>query len=68
IVQLGGDRPSHIVWPSMHRTREQVSEMFKRLHRAPHQEETIEAMVDSARRELRDKFLTADVSISGANF
>ena len=55
IVQLGGDRPSHIVWPSMHRTREQVSEMFKRLHRAPHQEETIEAMVDSARRELRDK-------------
>ena len=68
IVQLGGDRPSHIVWPSMHRTREQVSEMFKRLHRAPHQEETIEAMVDSARRELRDKFLTADVAISGANF
>ena len=68
IVQLGGDRPSHIVWPSMHRTREQVSEMFKRLHREPHQEETIEAMVASARRELRDKFLTADVAISGANF
>ncbi|MDI3515669.1 MAG: lactate utilization protein B [Gammaproteobacteria bacterium] len=68
IVQLGGDRPSHIVWPSMHRTREQVSEMFKRRHRAPHQEETIEAMVDSARRELRDKFLSADVAISGANF
>ncbi|MGL1834279.1 LutB/LldF family L-lactate oxidation iron-sulfur protein [Rhodocyclaceae bacterium SMB388] len=68
IVQLGGDRPSHIVWPSMHRTREQVSEMFKRIHRIPHQEETIEAMVASARRELRDKFLSADVAISGANF
>ncbi|MBE7418473.1 MAG: lactate utilization protein [Ideonella sp.] len=68
IVQLAGDRPSHIVWPSMHRTREQVSAMFKKAHRAPHQEETIEAMVDSARRELRDKFLSADVSISGANF
>ena len=68
IVQLGGDRPSHIVWPSMHRTREQVSEMFKQAHRVPHTEETIEAMVDSARRELRDKFLSADVSISGANF
>lgn len=68
IVQLGGDTPSHIVWPAMHRTREQVSEMFKKLHRAPHAEETIEAMVDSARRELRDKFLSADVSISGANF
>jgi L-lactate dehydrogenase complex protein LldF len=68
IVQLGGDTPSHIVWPAMHRTREQVSEMFKKLHRAPHTEETIEAMVDSARRELRDKFLSADVSISGTNF
>lgn len=68
IVQLGGDTPSHIVWPAMHRTREQVSAMFKKLHRAPHAEETIEAMVDSARRELRDKFLSADVAISGANF
>lgn len=68
IVQLGGDTPSHIIWPSMHRTREQVSAMFHQAHRAPHQEETIEAMVDSARRELRDKFLSADVSISGANF
>jgi L-lactate dehydrogenase complex protein LldF len=68
IVQLGGDRPSHIVWPSMHRTREQVSAMFKRAHRVPHRDETIEAMVDSARRELRDKFLSADVAISGANF
>ena len=68
IVQLGGDRPSHIIWPSMHRTREQVSAMFKREHRQPHEEETISAMVGSARRELRDKFLSADVSISGANF
>lgn len=68
IVQLGGDTPSHIIWPSMHRTREQVSEMFRKAHRAPHVEETVEAMVDSARRELRDKFLSADVAISGANF
>ena len=68
IVQLAGDRPSHIVWPSMHRTREQVSVLFRKSHRAPHRDESIEAMVDSARRELRDKFLSADVAISGANF
>lgn len=68
IVQLAGEKPSHIVWPSMHKTREQVSEMFHKTHRVPHEEETIEAMVGSARRELRDKFLSADVSISGANF
>jgi L-lactate dehydrogenase complex protein LldF len=42
--------------------------MFKRAHRVPPRGETIEAMVDSARRELRDKFLSADVAISGANF
>ena len=68
IMQLGGDTPSHIVWPSMHRTREQMSEIFKKALRVPHAEETIEAMVESARRELRDKFLSADVAISGANF
>ena len=68
IVQLAGDRPSHIIWPSMHRTREQVSALFKQSHQQPHSEETIEAMVESARRELRDKFLSADVAISGANF
>ena len=48
IVQLAGDRPSHIVWPSMHRTREQVSALFKQSHQQPHTEETIEAMVESA--------------------
>ena len=34
IIQLAGDTPSHIVWPAMHRTREQVSVLFKRAHRA----------------------------------
>ena len=29
IIQLAGDPPSHIVWPAMHRTREQVSVLFK---------------------------------------
>ena len=60
IVQLGGDTPSHIVWPSMHRTREQVSEMFRQAHKTPHEEETIEAMVQSARRHLREQFLSAE--------
>ena len=41
IVQLAGDTPSHIVWPAMHRTREQVSALFKERHRVPHAEETV---------------------------
>ncbi|MFO1067725.1 MAG: lactate utilization protein B [Geminicoccaceae bacterium] len=68
IIQLAGDPPSHIVWPAMHRTREQVSVLFKARHRQPHATEDVPAMVESARRELRDKFLAADVGISGANF
>ena len=68
IVQLAGDKPSHIIWPAMHRTREQVSEMFHKAHRVPHEDESVEAMVRSARRELRDKYFSADVAISGTNF
>jgi L-lactate dehydrogenase complex protein LldF len=68
IIQLAGETPSHIIWPAMHRTREQVSALFKAKHRRPHAREDVPAMVESARRELRDKFLTAEVGISGANF
>src|SRR5687768_12684066 len=70
IIQLAGDPPSHIVWPAMHRTREQVSVLFKVQHREPPQgrEGDVAALVESARRELREKFLSAEVGISGANF
>ncbi|KQN37051.1 (Fe-S)-binding protein [Sphingomonas sp. Leaf407] len=68
IIQLAGERPSHIVWPAMHKTREQVSELFRAKHADPHVEESIAAMAESARRHLRVGMLGADVGISGANF
>jgi L-lactate dehydrogenase complex protein LldF len=68
IIQLADERPSHIVWPAMHKTREQVSALFRAKHRDPHVEETIAAMAESARRHLRTRMLAADVGISGANF
>ncbi len=68
IIQLADERPSHIIWPAMHKTREQVSALFKAKHRTPHEEESIAAMAESARRELRVGMLGADVGISGANF
>jgi L-lactate dehydrogenase complex protein LldF len=68
IIQLAGETPSHIIWPAMHRTKEQISALFKEKHRQPHSSEDVPAMVESARRELREKFLTAEVGISGANF
>jgi L-lactate dehydrogenase complex protein LldF len=68
IIQLAGETPSHIIWPAMHRTREQVAELFKAGHHPPPAAEDPASMVQSARRELRAKFLGADVGISGANF
>jgi L-lactate dehydrogenase complex protein LldF len=68
IVQLAGDRPSHIIWPALHRTREEVAELFRKHHRSPQNSDEIPAMVASARRQLRKAFLEADVGISGANF
>ncbi len=68
IIQLAGDPPSHIVWPALHKTREQVAELFRTHHRDPGALASVEAMVGSARRQLREKFMAADVGISGANF
>jgi L-lactate dehydrogenase complex protein LldF len=68
IIQLAGEHPSHIIWPAMHRTREQVAELFRTAHVPPPAAEDPASMVQSARRILREKFLSADVGISGANF
>ena len=68
IVQLAGQTPSHIVWPAMHITREQVADMFNSQHQQAPESGDIETLVNSARKELRDKFMTADIGITGANF
>jgi L-lactate dehydrogenase complex protein LldF len=69
IIQLAGEPPSHIIWPAMHRTREQVADLFAKAHHAPTGgADDVPGMVESARHELRAKFLTAEVGISGANF
>ncbi|MCH9809152.1 MAG: lactate utilization protein [Alphaproteobacteria bacterium] len=68
IVQLADETPSHIVWPAMHKTREQVAELFKSQHQELPASDAIPDLVESARKDLRRKFLNADVGISGANF
>jgi L-lactate dehydrogenase complex protein LldF len=70
IVQLGHDRPSHILVPAIHRNRAEIREIFLREMRDVDPKLTDEPRVlaEAARRYLRQKFLTADVAISGANF
>ena len=67
ILQLNHEKPYHIVLPALHKTRYDVAEIFTRRLNAPH-ETVIEKQTALACGVLRDKFLTADIGISGANF
>src|SRR5881409_2193197 len=68
IIQLAHERPSHIIAPAIHKTKGQVAELFSReLHR-PGLAADPEVLTKIAREELREKFLQADLGISGANF
>ena len=67
IVQLAGDRPSHIVAPIIHLTRRDVGRvMHERIH-TPLTDDPV-TLGRYAREKLRDVFLTADMGITGANF
>jgi L-lactate dehydrogenase complex protein LldF len=67
ILQLAHTRPYHIVAPALNMTRYQVADLFtERLH-VPY-ETVIEKQTATARSVLRQKFLAADIGISGANF
>ncbi|MDB6017128.1 MAG: [Fe-S]-binding protein [Pedosphaera sp.] len=67
IVQLRKEAPYHIVFPAMHLTRGDISELFTReLGSAP--TDNPEELTMIARRALRQKYVTADVGITGANF
>ncbi len=67
IVQLRGEPPYHLVFPAMHLTRHEISHLFQeRLHSAP--SDNPEELTMIARKELRLKYIQADIGISGANF
>lgn len=67
IVQLAAESPAHIVVPALHKTRQQVAELFTREVGRPLSADDIPALTEEARRALRQKFLAAEIGISGAN-
>jgi len=67
VVQLDGDRPSHIVTPIIHKTRHDVAQSFTRAGLGPHTTNP-EDLASQARRHLRQEFRSAKVGISGVNF
>lgn len=66
IIQLCGQRPSHMVMPAIHMTRGEVAEIFSK-EVNENLEPDIPKLVKVARENLRSKFLRADMGISGAN-
>jgi L-lactate dehydrogenase complex protein LldF len=66
IVQLAGESPSHIIAPAIHKTREQVGRLFAEKLGIPYTSDP-PTLTRAARKALRQKFLAADMGISGCN-
>src|SRR5215218_3419714 len=67
IIQLAHEPPSHIIAPAIHKTRQQVSELFTAELGMPPTDDVAQ-LTSTARATLRDRFAAADVGISGVNF
>lgn len=67
IVQLLGQPPYHIVTPAMHLNKEDIAKLFHEKFGTP-LDYTPEQLTQKARELLREKYLKADIGISGGNF
>jgi L-lactate dehydrogenase complex protein LldF len=71
IVQMRRERPSHIIAPVIHLNKESIERDFRRAHSGLAPQRRLDRAADlvaEARQVLREKFLSADVGITGANF
>ncbi len=66
IIQLAGQRPSHMVMPAIHMFRDEVAELFSK-QTGQQEPDDIAHLVEVARQQLRQEYLKADIGISGAN-
>jgi L-lactate dehydrogenase complex protein LldF len=70
IIQLRKEPPSHIIAPAIHLSKEQVAETFYEAHQDLPPDRSLEeprALLEEAREKLREKFIAADVGLTGAN-
>jgi L-lactate dehydrogenase complex protein LldF len=70
IIQLRKEPPSHIIAPAIHLSKEQVAETFRNAHLDLAADRSLvepRALLEEARAKLREKFLGADVGLTGAN-
>ncbi len=67
IVQLAEETPSHIIMPAIHKNTEEISDLMHD-RTGTERSNDVEYLTASARQQLREKFMQADVGISGVNF
>jgi len=68
IVQLAGERPSHIIMPAIHKTKQQIGELFaKQIPDTPYTDD-VDTLIAIGRRVLRNQFRDAKIGVSGVNF
>ncbi len=67
IIQLADEKPTHIIAPAIHKTREQIADLFAEKLREGRPREVAE-ITAMARKRLRNEFLSAEMGITGANF
>ncbi|MSP89702.1 MAG: iron-sulfur cluster-binding protein [Alphaproteobacteria bacterium] len=71
IIQIRNESPSHIIAPAIHLVQDQIEQSFREIHTQFDRDRPLvepRQLVDEARGVLRDKFIAADVGITGANF
>ena len=68
IVQLAGETPSHIIMPAIHKTKQDIAELFAREVPGAQYTEDVDKLIQIGRKVLRDKFARADIGLTGVNF
>lgn len=68
IVQLAGEAPSHIIMPAIHKTKQEIAQLFADEVPGVTYTEDVDALIQIGRRVLRRKFAEADIGLSGVNF
>jgi L-lactate dehydrogenase complex protein LldF len=67
IIQLAGEPPSHIIIPAIHKSKEEIGKLFAEKLGIEYSSDPAH-LTNVARKILREKFLNADIGISGVNF
>lgn len=68
IVQLDGDKPSHIIMPAIHKNKQEVSDTFEKNLDDFTPTVDVDELIQTGRTRLRQKFHDADIGLSGVNF